>query len=256
MAPTRKRKRTAHGWTHKSKKAPAPSSAPDPSPAARTHLYSQDESLFFRLPPELREIIYAEIFTFSVPRRQMEQLGQTVQGELCRNCRLASHEQCTTRMFGGDRITQVLEKPLPHEKVGLRVGAMLRTCWRIYNETLPTLYRINTFYIENPRTILEAAKRMPQSNLHLIRCLTLVSPPFHRHRFDWKDEQNMARWKEVVDALGSSPDAVRSEVLSVEPRVVLTALGGRYWYGELCEDCAAWEQKAREWKEKQTDVDW
>ncbi|RDW64338.1 uncharacterized protein DSM5745_09749 [Aspergillus mulundensis] len=221
---SRKRKRTGHGWTIRKKKTvippepPLPPSPPEPTTRS-THPHPQAQSLFFRLPAELRDQIYTDIFTW--PERthiawvggrgrgrkfrsflckvpEAKQLERTARGELCKWCTI-DHFKCSTRKkYSGE----VKVAPLPDEKAGVRVGAMLRCCRRVYNETIHTLYSRNTFYVENPRTLLEMSTRMPQPHLRLIPSLTLESPRFHRDYFDWDDERNMARWKAVVDALG------------------------------------------------------
>ncbi|KAL4961844.1 uncharacterized protein BDV14DRAFT_203311 [Aspergillus stella-maris] len=124
--------------------------------------------------------------------------------DLCRLCSIY-HHYCSTRVkekrsANPDTNWIVNPAPLPEELAGLRVMAMMRCCKRVYTEVIGILYKENTFYIENPRTLLELPKYIPQEHLSLIKNLTLESPT-HRIENRHATPDRLARWKEVIAAL-------------------------------------------------------
>jgi hypothetical protein len=66
-----------------------------------------------------------------------------------------------------------------------------------YSEAIEMLYQDNYFYMENPRTLLELPKYMPQLRLHSFRYLCLQSAVYS----DATPHDRLGRWKEVIDAL-------------------------------------------------------
>ncbi|KAL4913048.1 hypothetical protein BDW62DRAFT_193424 [Aspergillus aurantiobrunneus] len=181
--------------------------------AAKTH--SQEQSLFFRLPRELRDMIYTEIFippttihlawvggrkrkfrSFLCKLPQEHQLEKTRSGDLCYACRIR-HYSCSTRSRPRPS-KNVKPTPTPAEMVNVRAMPMLRSCRRVYIEAIDMLYQANDFYLENPRTLIELPKYVPQPHLSAIRSLYLESPAYNN---SWTSEDLLLRWKGVVDTL-------------------------------------------------------
>ncbi|KAL4957107.1 hypothetical protein BDW69DRAFT_52553 [Aspergillus filifer] len=124
--------------------------------------------------------------------------------DLCCVCRI-NHHYCSTRVEdkgkrGAHTTWIVRPAPLPEELVGVTVMAMMSCCRRVYTETIKIPCTKNTFYIENPRTLLEIPRYIPHANLSLIGNLTFESP---RHRIGNRHDppDRLARWKQVIEAL-------------------------------------------------------
>ncbi|KAL3471195.1 hypothetical protein BJX99DRAFT_237944 [Aspergillus californicus] len=196
--------------------------------------HDQEQSHFFRLPREIRDIIYHEIFTspvnihiawvggkvhrfrsFLCTVPEEDQVEKTCTGELCWRCKI-DHHGCSPRT--GDDRSSVSRRPSRVEQRGRRVMAMLSSCKRIYTETINMLYERNAFYIENPRTALELPKYMPQHRLSAFRDLMLQSPIYG----DYTPQDRLKRWKEVVDAL-EKLDGLRALCVILQPLYGLTS---------------------------------
>ncbi|KAL3459204.1 hypothetical protein BJX64DRAFT_291455 [Aspergillus heterothallicus] len=156
----------------------------------------QSQSLFFRPPREIRDIIYDEIFVFPTTvhiayvggrnrklrsflckRPEQDQPERTREGRLCRKCcSNVEHFNCSTR--DPRNKSNVNMTPTAVERRDVRVMAMLRSCRRIYTETIDILYTRNAFSIVNPRTLLELPRYTPQPRLSAFRTLYLTSPVY------------------------------------------------------------------------------
>ncbi|OJI99506.1 hypothetical protein ASPVEDRAFT_26316 [Aspergillus versicolor CBS 583.65] len=191
----------------------------EPTPKAKKRkvqskpMHNQGRSLFFRLPQEIRDMIYKEIFIFPETvhiawvggrkykfRSFLCKLPMEAQLEYDRVHPLPcicskDHFACSPRAHS--RTFSVKSTRTPAETRKLRAMSMLQSCKRIYTETIEMLYTQNNFYISNPRTALELPKYMPQSRLSLFRHLAVESPPWG----DLMASRIIERWKEVVDAL-------------------------------------------------------
>ncbi|KAL2828085.1 hypothetical protein BJY01DRAFT_261641 [Aspergillus pseudoustus] len=177
----------------------------------------QNQSPFFRLPREIRDLIYDEIFIFpttihlayvggrtrkfrsflcKVPEEN--QLERTREGTLCYRCRgVLRHPQCSPRDSKQGWIVRV--SPTKDERRDVRAVAMLRSCRRVYTETIDKLYARNAFYIENPRTLLELPTYVPQTRLSSFRTLCLESPVYTNAVS--MTSNPIPKWKEVIKAL-------------------------------------------------------
>ncbi|KAL5337973.1 hypothetical protein BJX70DRAFT_218368 [Aspergillus crustosus] len=199
------------------------SNSPDLNPQSQ----SQSQFPFFRLPPELRTIIYTHIFTFSttihiafvggrtrkfrsflckVP--EAEQFEKSWNGEQCRKCKI-NHQGCSPRKPNSK---DVLCVPTKMERRQARAGAFLRSCRRVYNETITMLYKSNTFYIENPRTLLELPNFTSLFHLSLFRHLYLESPLYGDH----VPIERIVRWGQVIDAL-TKLDGLETLTIIIRP---------------------------------------
>ncbi|GAQ11796.1 hypothetical protein ALT_9117 [Aspergillus lentulus] len=173
---------------------------------------NQHASVFFRLPCEIRDIIYREIFVFPVTvhlayvertrnrkfRSFLCQLSEEEQPEkrpqlLCPRCRV-NHHRCSPRKGRSD---DVEERPSSETQTQARVLALLRSCKRIYDETVDMLYRENTFYIENPRTLLELPSSLSPARLSSFRHLYLESARYG----EYTPADRLDKWAAVVGVL-------------------------------------------------------
>ncbi|KAL4789046.1 hypothetical protein BDV19DRAFT_374692 [Aspergillus venezuelensis] len=210
-----------------------------------SNINPQPQSPLFHLPLELRTIIYSHILIFphtihlawvgSRARKfrsflckrsgdQRPELAAEGDGDLCRLCSIY-HHYCSTRVedkraANPDTTWIVRAKPLPAELAGITVMAVLRCCKRVYTEILEILHTKNTFYIENPRTLLEIPRYIPQAALSLIKNLTLESPT-HRIENRHDPPDRLARWKQVIEAL-KRMDSLISLTIILRPYFGLT----------------------------------
>ncbi|RHZ49402.1 Zn(II)2Cys6 transcription factor domain-containing protein [Aspergillus thermomutatus] len=177
-----------------------------------TRPYNQHASVFFRLPREIRDIIYGQILIFPVTvhlayvgtktrrfRSFLCQLSEDEQPEkrlhpLCRRCRV-NHHRCSPR--NAPTSFDVTARSSSEVRSQARVLALLRSCRRVYDETVDMLYRENTFYIENPRTLLELPSSLSRAGLSTFRHLYLESA---RYGEDTPSDR-LARWAAVVRVL-------------------------------------------------------
>ncbi|KAL2813464.1 hypothetical protein BDW59DRAFT_176739 [Aspergillus cavernicola] len=190
---------------------------------------TQEQSSLFRLPREIRDIIYTEIFTpgvtihiayvggrlrkfrsflCSIPQEDQRGISQ-FSDEYCQRCKI-SHYACSPRVSSDS--SDVRSRPTPAERRGVRVLAVLRSCRRVYTETINLLYEKNTFYIENPRTLLELPNYMPQVRLSSFRHLYLQSTWYG----NFTSNDRLSRWKEVVDAM-ETLDGLKSLCVILKP---------------------------------------
>ncbi|KAL4867878.1 hypothetical protein BDV12DRAFT_170481 [Aspergillus spectabilis] len=177
-------------------------------------VHSQEQSWFFQLPGEIRNMIYREIFispvtihlayvggksrkfrSFPCKLSEADQPETRQTGTLCSMCKIR-HHLCSPR-DKHKRGPAVQLHPTEHVRRNARVMGVLRCCRRIYSETIDMLYGQNTFYIENPRTILELPKYMSQAKLSLFQNFHAESPMYGY----WNAPDCLERWAEVVTAL-------------------------------------------------------
>ncbi|KAF7180702.1 hypothetical protein CNMCM7691_009993 [Aspergillus felis] len=190
----------------------APSKMKKKDSTSDTQLCNQDASVLFRLPREIRDIIYREIFVFPVTvhlayvgtsrirkfRSFLCELSEDEQPEkrpqpLCPRCRV-NHHRCSPRKGTSD---DVVGHPSPEVQTQARVLALLQSCRRVYDETVGMLYRENTFYIENPRTLLELPSALSRARLSSFRHLYLESARYGENT----PADRLDKWAAVVAML-------------------------------------------------------
>ncbi|EAW20321.1 uncharacterized protein NFIA_099570 [Aspergillus fischeri NRRL 181] len=179
---------------------------------SNTQPCNQHASLIFRLPREIRDIIYREIFVFPVTvhlayvgttrsrkfRSFLCELSEDEQPEkrpqlICPRCRV-NHHRCSPRKGTSD---DVAERPSSETRIQARVLAFLRSCRRVYDETVDMLYCENTFYIENPRTLLELPSSLSPARLSSFRHLYLESARYGENT----PADRLDKWAAVVGVL-------------------------------------------------------
>jgi hypothetical protein len=193
-----------------------------------TQDYNQHASYFFRLPWEIRDIIYQQIFIIPVTihlayvgtrtcrfrsfpcKLSEDKKPEKLLQPLCPRCRI-NHHRCSPRMGTSDDVDP--RGSSEHRGQG-RVLALLRSCRRMYvililccrltlaersryDETVDMLYRENTFYIENPRTLLELWSCLSPARLSAFRHLYLESARYG----DNIPADRLEKWAAVVDVL-------------------------------------------------------
>ncbi|GFF47160.1 hypothetical protein IFM46972_08227 [Aspergillus udagawae] len=192
-----------------------------------THPCNQHASVFFRLPREIRDIIYREIFVFPVTvhlayvgttrtrkfRSFLCELSEDEQPEkrpqpLCPRCRV-NHHRCSPRKGTSD---DVVERPSPEAQTQARVLALLQSCRRVYDETVDMLYGENTFYIENPRTLLELPSALSPARLSSFRHLYLESARYGENT----PADRLEKWAAVVGVL-EQLDGLETLVVILRP---------------------------------------
>ncbi|KAL4878153.1 hypothetical protein BJY04DRAFT_114445 [Aspergillus karnatakaensis] len=242
MPPTAKRKRAiTTATTTTSPPAPkqtkkTPRRAPEKLhfTSSETTPHSQRQSPLFHLPPELRNIIYSYIFTFptavhiayvggrmnrfrsflcTVPKKDRLELEENRE-RLCCRCEI-NHRLCSPR--DGKGSWDVQRRPTAVQMRERRVAGLLRSCKMVYTETIEMLYTTNTFYFENPRTVLEMPTHMSQSTLSFFLDVTVESPRCG----EGTPPSAMKRWGEVLDALGKF-DRLESLCIILRPMWGLT----------------------------------
>ncbi|GIJ90498.1 hypothetical protein Asppvi_009453 [Aspergillus pseudoviridinutans] len=190
----------------------APSKMKKKDSTSDTQLCNQDASVLFRLPREIRDIIYREIFVFPVTvhlayvgtsrirkfRSFLCKLSKDEQPEkrpqpLCPRCRV-NHHRCSPRKGTSD---DVVGRPSPEVQTQARALALLLSCRRVHDETAEMLYRENTFYIENPRTLLELPSALSQAQLSSFRHLYLESARYGENT----PADRLDKWAAVVAVL-------------------------------------------------------
>ncbi|KAL3488212.1 hypothetical protein BJX62DRAFT_240247 [Aspergillus germanicus] len=143
----------------------------------RRRTYSQSRSPFFRLPPELRVLIYAEVLTFQIPLMIEHREGP---GNRLRSDRL--YPKLVSRALAN--LSQSENKVYFNwlrKSRGWPVCGLLACCRRVYSETIPILYQSNTLAFNNPLRILDLPRSLLPSRLQTIRSIqvekTLHEPP-------------------------------------------------------------------------------
>ncbi|KAL4861570.1 hypothetical protein BDV12DRAFT_180130 [Aspergillus spectabilis] len=149
---------TAHPLRHRHRTLNRQNTSNTPSSCIETsHIHPQTHSLFFRLPGELRNIIYYGFLPCKAPIHIRATRTRIYSWE-CRRARSAR-----TADFIYEYCCQ--EPDAVNNKVGertrqrSRVLGFLTSCKRIYVEATPLLYYLNTFQIHQPYT----ARALPQS---------------------------------------------------------------------------------------------
>jgi hypothetical protein len=141
--------------------------------------YEQPKFHFFRLPKELRDMIYAEVFgepgvfhVFKLWRRmgyikcpfaQCERRG-------CVNCQLKDQVPWTLVKTE----TGYLPYPGSHTQVSGILFSFLESCRRVYTEGIEFIYARNTFDFANPEAFLSFASTIPAGRLATIRSLQIL----------------------------------------------------------------------------------
>ncbi|BCS21464.1 uncharacterized protein APUU_21896S [Aspergillus puulaauensis] len=200
---------------------------------------SQELSPLFRLPPELRHMIYEETFiapttihlswvdasncrfrSFLCKLPVEHQYEKTRSGLLCKRCD-KSHFECHPRQ---KRSTDnaVVRRSYRRQK-HTRVMSMLQSCKRMYHETIDMLYEKNTFYIENPKTLTELCKYMPQERLSSFRTLSLESISYLGNILDPRPSL-LLQWDHAIEVLRKL-DGLKSLCIVMRP-----------WYGIRMEE--------------------
>jgi hypothetical protein len=135
----------------KSSKRPARKRAPKPKPGATC---AQDESRFFQLPQEVRDHIYALVFTTWYGRMSNAylSLGQN---------RGDKHER---------------------DRRNKNALALLRTCRRVNEEVGDSWMRYGEFVFKDPRVMLDVLTEMPPEKLALLREMRVYSMPVNLSR--------------------------------------------------------------------------
>lgn len=87
-----------------------------------------------------------------------------------------------------------------------------------YYETIDTLYEKNTFYIENPKTLTELCKYMPQERLSSFRTLSLESITYLGNILDPRPSL-LIQWSHAIEVLRKL-DGLKSLCIVMRP-----------WYG-------------------------
>ncbi|KAJ5594298.1 uncharacterized protein N7459_000506 [Penicillium hispanicum] len=183
----------------------------------RQETYNQHQSLFFRLPPELRDMIYHEIIVF--PHTIYLGLFELNNAELfysmlCRFKEVDRRVEEEVKLpptvafpwlppLKPDKKSRVLE-PTEYSEPPPPVISLLLSCRRIYSETIDTLYRKNKFCIGHSSILLKLLKIIPQPQLAAFSHLTILSPWFaHEEGFSVKRPvlSGKEEWKGVVTAL-------------------------------------------------------
>ncbi|KAJ0422845.1 hypothetical protein BJY00DRAFT_310851 [Aspergillus carlsbadensis] len=122
--------------------------APRPTGDSATqerHAYTthdQSQSLLFKLPPELRIMVYREILTFRVPLILEHRVAD---GELCsrRVDKAMLHRTHPTLPIGQRKAFEQRHR----DSLAWSVFGLLACCRRVYMESMPILYETNTLFV-------------------------------------------------------------------------------------------------------------
>ncbi|KAL3489982.1 hypothetical protein BJX62DRAFT_144650 [Aspergillus germanicus] len=157
---------------------------------------SQQQSLFFKLPPELRQMVYREVLIARTPihvRRTHRRLCSTP-------CRGIPHRQnCAQRMAADGTVARRLQDEAPHRN---KIIPLLRTCRGIYFEAADLIYTVNTLFFEDLATLAAFPQCVTTDRLSSIQRVRLDLFLFK----DDIDERNYldtirTGWRPAIDAL-------------------------------------------------------
>ncbi|KAL2859177.1 hypothetical protein BJX68DRAFT_261625 [Aspergillus pseudodeflectus] len=154
--------------------------------------HPQQQSLFFKLPPELRQMVYREALIPRAPihvRRTHRRLCSTP-------CGGVPHSKCAQRMAADGTVLRRLQGEAPHRD---RILPLLRTCRGIYFEAVDLIYTANTLFFEDLATLAAFPRCVTPDRLSAIQCVRLDLFPF-------KDEMIyldtiQTGWQPAIDAL-------------------------------------------------------
>ncbi|KAL2840525.1 hypothetical protein BJY01DRAFT_249988 [Aspergillus pseudoustus] len=159
-----------------------------------SHQHPQEQSSFFRLPPELRQIIYREALIPHAPihvRRTHRRLCSTP-------CEGAPHRQKCVRLMASDG---TVARRLPSEaRRRDKILPLLCTCRGIYSEAVDLISTTNTFLFEDVATLAALPQCITPNCLSSIRRVRLDLDPFNH---DISLPNLKAGWQPAVDALAA-----------------------------------------------------
>ncbi|KAF2004655.1 hypothetical protein P154DRAFT_35905 [Amniculicola lignicola CBS 123094] len=135
--------------------------------------YSQGTSLLFRLPLELRLIVYENLVGEN-PIHVMSEQEAKLRSYRCKN-----PETCHKTNYGVQHCWAMSHKPhhrpVYHDDPGIGVLPMLQTCRRVYIELVPLVYALPTFHITQPKTLFLFLTSILPSRFSLIQSIHLDS---------------------------------------------------------------------------------
>ncbi|KAL2820288.1 hypothetical protein BJX63DRAFT_380374 [Aspergillus granulosus] len=151
--------------------------------------HPQQQSLFFKLPPELRQMVYREVLIPRAPihvRRTHRRLCSTP-------CRGVPHSQyCAQLMAADGTVARRLQDEAPHRD---KILPLLRTCRGIYFEAVDLIYTANTLLFEDLATLSAFPRCVTPDRLSSIQRVRLDI-------FPYKDENTIRTgWQSAIDAL-------------------------------------------------------
>ncbi|KAL3446384.1 hypothetical protein BJX65DRAFT_130583 [Aspergillus insuetus] len=158
--------------------------------------HPQQQSLFFKLPLELRQMVYREVLIPRTPihvRRTHRRLCSTP-------CRGVPHSQnCAQPMAADGTVARRLLGEAPHRD---KILPLLRTCRGIYFEAADLIYTANTLTFEDLATLAAFPQCVTPDRLSSIQGVQLDLFPFK----DDKEERNYldairTGWQPAIDAL-------------------------------------------------------
>ncbi|KAL4951053.1 hypothetical protein BDW69DRAFT_201668 [Aspergillus filifer] len=163
--------------------------------------FSQRNSRFFRLPAELRDVIYRDILElsahFHVWRTHKRLCSISCMQD---SCFLAQDPACGRFVY--------CRPPLAQDGSAQRVGVgkerrerilpLLTSCRRVYTESIYLLYTKNKFIFDDNRTLQLFPTVVPSHRLSVIRSLYIRFYAFKNEQIDTKSE---ATWNQLCKML-------------------------------------------------------
>ncbi|KAL2867825.1 uncharacterized protein BJX67DRAFT_77778 [Aspergillus lucknowensis] len=160
--------------------------------------FTQLQSSFFKLPAELRQLVYREILASPVPihvRRTHRRLCSMP----CKGAH-HSHGNCGQPLSEDGTVTRRLPGEAPRQDKRL---PLLRSCRRVYTEAVELLYTANTLHFDDLQTIQCLPRCITPRRLSSIRFVTLDLLAF------WDATVNpeiLEAWKPACDVLAGMQD--------------------------------------------------
>ncbi|KAK2601890.1 hypothetical protein QQS21_004577 [Conoideocrella luteorostrata] len=190
--------------------------APEPISPRRAH--EQDASFFYRLPLELREIIWRQYFG-----------KHAVHVRVLKSKRLYSIE-CL--LWNIDDDYEKLAHYIEHRDAALCDHiSLLLTCKRIYFDCFPLLYRETYFdFSHNPSALTAMCRRLPASHVASISKVHLVHDINRPLYLDRKDHGEIEmEWVNIWDTLASMKGLQWLRVVVTSPEYNARELTEREW---------------------------
>ncbi|KAL5041036.1 hypothetical protein BDW71DRAFT_19575 [Aspergillus fruticulosus] len=208
---TRRRIRLALEWLERRARAPTPlprrrhslsESATTSGKQNRAH--NQTQSIFFKLPPELRNIVYEEVLVSSAPlhvwrthRRLCSRICKAERKTAWESLASKLHDKCLPPMASDGSVQRRSDDDDEPPRKD-RFLPLLSSCRRLYSESISLLYSKNKLLIDDHRTLLTLPSVIPARQLNMIRSVYLYVNAFRDYHIDCDISSS---WQQICTTL-------------------------------------------------------
>ncbi|KAL3419896.1 hypothetical protein PVAG01_08395 [Phlyctema vagabunda] len=151
----------------------------------------QDASLLFRLPPEIRKMVYEEVLAGYVFHVYFQDAYRRLRAERCKSVEPSFWKEVSPNICKGMVCRNQLRVPgAPDRWGGVALLPLLMSCRRVYSETIEMLYNHNAFEFDSLQTLLQFSMTILPQRLPLMKAVqwkrstfsavTYLQAPWHQ----------------------------------------------------------------------------